>query len=324
MVIPYSNIQYSYKEQFVHFVLKRNKQHRLIMPMNASGAPMGGGGSLHDIMRHISAERKELRQEVSKVKAATTKLDNENAELKARMQDSRTAFTEQIAASKAKLAALTETYEQNKRILEQLGPLLLLRRGQRELAAPSSLGKRQREAAAAAAAATTTTTTTTTTDGAALGDAASHGRNDTDLDAYRRERDKLATAMEADAAAAARTTAAATTSLSSSTSTMTNGNSVQQMRDLASVYLFGLGRVGALQDLRQAPDAILPGNFVEQPIVAAPAAPTVVATTTNVELATAKTATATPVATATSTETKSPTAVDIAASTDTVVDDPTK
>jgi hypothetical protein len=265
--------------------------------MNASGAPMGGGGSLHDIMRHISAEMKETTQVASDIRreltAATTKLAEDTADMKVMMQ-----------AQVREKAALVE-------LLEQLGPALLLRGGQRDQTAPSSLGKRQREAA------------TTTTGGPSIEDAASHGRNDTDLDAYRRERDQLAADLDADAAA--RTTAATSTS----SSTSTNGNSVQQMRDLASVYLFGLERVGALQDLRQAPDAILPGNFVEQPVVAAAAsaaaAPTAVATTTNVELATTK---STESATTTTVTTEAKTPVVVAASAKTkiaaVADDPTK
>jgi len=36
----------------------------------------------------------------------------------------------------------------------------------------------------------------------------------------------------------------------------------KKLRELRKVYLYGLGRVSTLQDLREAPDAILPGNFV--------------------------------------------------------------
>jgi hypothetical protein len=36
---------------------------------------------------------------------------------------------------------------------------------------------------------------------------------------------------------------------------------MQKIRDVRDVYLFGLQKVSALQDLRDAPDAILPGNF---------------------------------------------------------------
>jgi hypothetical protein len=271
------------------------------MPMNASGAPIGGGGSLHDIMRHISAQRKETKELAPELLRTatntTTKIVDEqaqNRELKAMAQ-----------ASVRRPADLIEQFAHAKSILEQLGPALLLRGGQRDQAAPSSLlGKRQREAAAA---------TTTTTD-------------DTDLDAYRRERDRLVAEMGA--ADAARTA----TSSSTSASTITNGNSVHQMRDLASVYLFGLERVGALQDLRQAPDAILPGNFVEQPVAAAAAAAdvdvtTTVATTSNAELATTKSAEMT-ATTTTATETEGKTPVAVAASSETkttaVADDPTK
>jgi hypothetical protein len=269
------------------------------MPINASGAPLGGGGSLHDIMRHISADTKERKQVASELMASSIKLVEtqlQNREWKAMAQ-----------AQDREKAALMEQLAHAKTILEQLGPALLLRGGQRDQVAPSFLGKRQREVA-------------TTTGGPAIDDTTSHGRNDTDLNLYRQERDRLVAEMDADAAAAART---ATTTSSTSTSTTTNGNSVQQMRDLASVYLFGLERVGALQDLRQAPDAILPGNFVEQPVATA-AAVAVVATSTN-ELKTATTAI--PVAVATSIETKT-TAAFAAASTEikttAVTDDPTK
>jgi hypothetical protein len=36
---------------------------------------------------------------------------------------------------------------------------------------------------------------------------------------------------------------------------------LQKFNDVRAVYLFGLQKVSALQDLREAPDAILPGNF---------------------------------------------------------------
>jgi hypothetical protein len=39
---------------------------------------------------------------------------------------------------------------------------------------------------------------------------------------------------------------------------------VTELQELRSVYLFGLQQVSALQDLREAPDAILPGNCVEE------------------------------------------------------------
>jgi hypothetical protein len=264
--------------------------------MNASGAPLGGGGSLHDIMRHISAQSKERKQMMAEITASTAKLADSTAELKAMAQNS-------VRQS----AALLEQFVQAKSILEQLGPALLLRGGQRDQdQAQSSLGKRQREGA-----------TTPTPGGPTMDDAVSHGRNDTNLDTYRRERDRLTAEMNADAAA--RT---ATTTSSTSTSTSTNGNSVQQMRDLADVYLFGLQRVGALQDLRQAPDAILPGNFVEQPVVVAAAV--TVASTTSVELATTKT---TELAT-TTTATEGKTPIAVAASTETnstaIAEDPKK
>ena len=38
------------------------------------------------------------------------------------------------------------------------------------------------------------------------------------------------------------------------------------LHDLRGVYLHGLRKVGALQSLRDAPDAILPGNFPEPPL----------------------------------------------------------
>ena len=38
---------------------------------------------------------------------------------------------------------------------------------------------------------------------------------------------------------------------------------IKKMEDLRSVYLYGLSKVSGLQDLREAPDAILPGNFVQ-------------------------------------------------------------
>ncbi|GKZ01513.1 hypothetical protein MPSEU_001102100 [Mayamaea pseudoterrestris] len=38
---------------------------------------------------------------------------------------------------------------------------------------------------------------------------------------------------------------------------------LEKVHDLRKVYLFGLSKVSALQDLRTAPDAILPGNIVQ-------------------------------------------------------------
>jgi hypothetical protein len=235
----------------------------------AGGAPIGGGGSLHDILRHISAETKETKQALS-VSASVVGESDANAIAN--------------AATDAKNRQSADVVSRAKRTLAQLGPALLLRggRGRRDQTAQSSLGKRPRVASASA--------TTTTTDGLTMEDTVS---SQACLDAFRRERDQLAADLDA-------------------ASTTTNGNSVQQMRDLAAVYLFGLERVGALQDLRQAPDAILPGNFVEQPVVDAATAATV-ATTANVELAPVTT-TITKLAT-NATEAKAPVAV--AASTET-------
>ena len=42
-----------------------------------------------------------------------------------------------------------------------------------------------------------------------------------------------------------------------------NGKKIEAIRELRRVYLFGLLKVSKLQDLREAPDAILPGNFVD-------------------------------------------------------------
>jgi hypothetical protein len=39
---------------------------------------------------------------------------------------------------------------------------------------------------------------------------------------------------------------------------------LEAVKELRGVYLFGLQKVSKLQDLREAPDAILPGNFVVQ------------------------------------------------------------
>lgn len=275
--------------RFIPPVLKLNNQIA-IMPMNASGAPFGGGGSLHDIMRRISAETKETKKVMSGLTADIAKLSDDSAHIKAALEAQNREMKAQIALAKSTLA--------------EFGPALLLRGGQgrRDQAAQSSLGKRPREAAAAA-----------TTDGPAVKETASLGRyhNECDcLNAYRRERDQLAANLEVDAAA--RTTT--TTTASSTSSTITNGNSVQQMRDVAAVYLFGLEKVGALQDLRQAPDAILPGNFVEQPVTAAAVA---VANTTNVEMATVATAPTESATTLTATKAKTPVDVAVAASTET-------
>jgi hypothetical protein len=43
---------------------------------------------------------------------------------------------------------------------------------------------------------------------------------------------------------------------------------VYQMGDLRFIHLVWIQSEWGAQDLRQAPDAILPGNFVEQPVVA--------------------------------------------------------
>jgi hypothetical protein len=218
------------------------------MPMTAAasaagGSPFGGGGSLHDILRHISADTKETKQALS------------------------------VAEYKSDADPSAAAVARAKRALAQLAPGLLLRGG-RDInpAAQSSLGKRPRVATTVAA-----TTTANHNDQACL-------------DAYRRERDQLAADVDA---AADRTT------------TSTSNTGVQQMRDLAAVYLFGLERVGALQELRQAPDAILPGNFVEPPPVAVAAATvaTVATTTTHVELAKAPIAVVVPVAASTETKT---------------------
>lgn len=40
--------------------------------------------------------------------------------------------------------------------------------------------------------------------------------------------------------------------------------SLEFVKELRRVYLFGLQKVSNLQDLREAPDAIMPGNFVGQ------------------------------------------------------------
>ena len=40
-------------------------------------------------------------------------------------------------------------------------------------------------------------------------------------------------------------------------------NIIQSIQELRKVYLFGLQTVSKLQDLRDAPDAILPGNFCD-------------------------------------------------------------
>ena len=38
---------------------------------------------------------------------------------------------------------------------------------------------------------------------------------------------------------------------------------MESIRELRRIYLFGLQKVSKLQDLREAPDAIMPGNFVQ-------------------------------------------------------------
>ena len=43
-----------------------------------------------------------------------------------------------------------------------------------------------------------------------------------------------------------------------------NTKKIEAMRELRRVYLFGLLKVSKLQDLREAPDAIMPGNFVDK------------------------------------------------------------
>jgi len=40
--------------------------------------------------------------------------------------------------------------------------------------------------------------------------------------------------------------------------------SLEAIRELRRVYMFGLLKISKLQDLREAPDAIMPGNFVER------------------------------------------------------------
>jgi hypothetical protein len=212
-----------------------------------------GGGSLHDILRHILSETK-------KRPAAMIQEDHG------------------IRSTTAAAAAA---------VLARVAPGVLLRggrgRGQQES------NKRQR-----------TESTADVTDTARC--------KDHDLDSYRRQLVQL----KEDAAAAddsAGIDAAAALGIRSS---------IQQMRDLSAVYLFGLEQVGALQDLRQAPDAILPGNFVvdvpvllssslssgvEEPASAATAGlqPVATATVTGTESAAAAAATAT-------TETKTPAA----------------
>ena len=39
--------------------------------------------------------------------------------------------------------------------------------------------------------------------------------------------------------------------------------SLESVRELRRVYLYGLQKVSKLQDLREAPDALMPGNFVK-------------------------------------------------------------
>jgi len=45
---------------------------------------------------------------------------------------------------------------------------------------------------------------------------------------------------------------------------MEAANSLESIRELRRVYMFGLIKISKLQDLREAPDAIMPGNFVER------------------------------------------------------------
>jgi hypothetical protein len=41
---------------------------------------------------------------------------------------------------------------------------------------------------------------------------------------------------------------------------------IESVRKLRLVYLYGLQKISKLQDLREAPDAIMPGNFIDQEI----------------------------------------------------------
>jgi hypothetical protein len=41
---------------------------------------------------------------------------------------------------------------------------------------------------------------------------------------------------------------------------------IESVRKLRRVYLYGLQKISKLQDLREAPDAIMPGNFIDQEI----------------------------------------------------------
>jgi hypothetical protein len=268
--------------QFIRSVLERNKPtYNIVLMPIAGGAPIvGGGGSLHDILRHISAETKETKQALSVFKSSVSSQSNgDDTESDA---DANVVPVDAATDAKNRQSAAAVDIARAKRTLAQLGPDILLRggRGRRDQAIAGSLGKRPRVAAA----------TTTTADSAPI-------MKDTTscLDVYRRERDQLAADL--------------------TTPSSTNGNSVQQMRDLAAVYLFGLERVGALQDLRQAPDAILPGNFVERPVAFAATTSTVVATT-DVELATSATKAKVSVAVAPSAETKTPVAVATATETE--------
>jgi hypothetical protein len=271
---------------------KHTYNNPVIMPMAASGsavvgAPIvvGGGGSLHDILRHISAETKETKQALSVFKSVSSQSNGD-----ANVDGDANVIADADAATDAKnrQSAAAVDIARAKRTLAQLGPDLLLRggRGRRDQATVPSLGKRPRVVA-------TEDTVSSSC-----------------LDAYRRERDQLTADL--------------------TTPSSTNGTSVQQMRDLAAVYLFGLERVGALQDLRQAPDAILPGNFVEQqqPVAAAATATSsTVTAATNTELETNATKAKVHVAVAPSSEIKSHVTVAPSAETEaqtTVVTDDSK
>jgi hypothetical protein len=267
--------------------------------MTASGSATGGGGSLHDILRHISAETKETKQALSVFKSVSSQSNGDDTESDA---DADVVPVDAAKDAKNRQSAAAVDIARAKRTLAQLGPDILLRggRGRRDQTILPALGKRPRVAAAAPI----TTATATKTDGPIMKDTTSC------LDVYRRERDQLAADL--------------------TTPSSTNGNSVQQMRDLAAVYLFGLERVGALQDLRQAPDAILPGNFVEQqqPVAAAATATSsTVTAATNTELETNATKAKVHVAVAPSSEIKSHVTVAPSAETEaqtTVVTDDSK
>jgi hypothetical protein len=41
---------------------------------------------------------------------------------------------------------------------------------------------------------------------------------------------------------------------------------IESVRKLRNVYMYGLQKISKLQDLREAPDAIMPGNFIGQEI----------------------------------------------------------